>query len=609
MKARELPQPRALSRRGECSIARGSIRKAKPVSTSFERYRSSGGPIPRGTWTWNLYGAGLENVGFEGKPEHFAMPEPGGDQLLVRVDAASLCFSDVKVVRQGNQHPKLYNRDLRKDPTRLGHEATVTVMKVGNGLQGKYYPGQRLVIQPDIYQQGKSTAYGYTIPGALTQYHLMGPEILDNEHVTYVFPIREEVGYAEAALTEPWACVEAAYTQRRRLTPKAGGIMWIVGRPMDAAPYRFSSGLDAPATIVLTDIPESLLKFVEQQANARLIVRYGISPEGYAALKQDLTGDQGFDDIVMLDPRSAHVVGEAAKLIARRGILNLVGREPLDGQPVIDVGRIHYDYTAYLGNLGPDIAASYGEARNRCELRPGGVMLVAGAGGPMGQMHTQRAIEMASGPHVLIATDVNDVRLRLLEKRFKPLAEKHGKRLLVFNPEQAGEPLRDLVMRETSGLGADDVIVCVPSGALIGEVATLMASDGMLVLFAGVAIGTHVPLNLSQVFLHNAQFTGTSGSALADQERVIRKTLAHELSPNLAVAAVGGIESAQEGIRAVSESRYPGKVVIFPQLSGLPLTEVTELEAKYPEMGARLAPGHVWTPEAEQALIERFWQP
>ena len=59
-------------------------------------------------------------------------------------------------------------------------------------------------------------------------------------------------------------------------------------------------------------------------------------------------------------------------------------------------------------------------------------------------------------------------------------------------------------------------------------------------------------------------------------------------------------------IRAVSEGRYPGKVVIFPQLSGLPLTAVTELESKYPDVARKLGPDHVWTREAEQALIERF---
>jgi L-sorbose 1-phosphate reductase len=576
------------------------------LSQDFEQYRTAQAPVPSGTWAWNLYGAGLENVGSDGKAEYFPLAEPGDDQLLVRVDAASLCFSDVKVVRLGNQHPKLTDRDLKTQPTRLGHEATVTVVKVGAEFRDRYHPGERLVIQPDIYHQGKSTAYGYSIPGALTQYHLMGAEVLDNEGVTYVFPVGEEVGYAEAALTEPWACVEAAYTQRRRLAPKSGGIMWIAGRPGDTGSYQFSQGLGAPATIVLSDVPESVRALIDKHAMARLVVRDGVSEQEFDVLKQELTGGQGFDDIVLLEPRSAGLVGEAAKLLARRGILNLVGREPLDGNPVIDAGRIHYDYTAYLGNPGPDIAASYGEAHNRAELSEGGVMLVAGAGGPMGQMHTQRAIEMAGGPKVLIATDVNDERLALLQERFAPLAEQRGKRLIVFNPQRAEESLRDLVMRETHGRGADDVIVCVPSGPLIGDVATLTAPDGMLVLFAGVAIGTMVPLDLTQVYLQNAQFTGTSGSALTDQELVIRKTLDRELSPSLAVAAVGGIESAQEGIRAVSEGRYPGKVVIFPQLNGLPLTAVTELEAKYPDIASKLAPDHVWTPQAEQALIERF---
>ena len=576
------------------------------MSPDFEQYRTAQAPVPRGTWAWNLYGAGLENVGSDGKPEYFPLAAPGADQLLVRVDAASLCFSDVKVVRLGNQHPKLTGRDLKTEPTRLGHEATVTVVQVGAALRDKYHPGERLIIQPDIYHQGQSTAYGYSIPGALTQYHLLGAEVLDNEGVTYVFPVGDEVGYAEAALTEPWACVEAAYTQRRRLTPKSGGIMWIAGRPGMTAAYQFSQGLDAPATIVLSDVPPSLRALIDKQTTARLVVRDGVSIPEFDRLKQELTGGQGFDDIVLLQPRSADLVGAAAQLLARRGILNLVDGEPLDGDPVIDVGRIHYDYTAYLGNPGPDIAGSYGAAHNRAELCAGGVALVVGAGGPMGQMHIQRAIEMAGGPQVLIATDVNDERLALLHERFAPLAEQRGKRVIVVNPERASESLRAVVMRATDGRGADDVIVCVPSGPLIGEVAALLAPDGMLVLFAGVAIGTMVPLNLTQVYLHNAQFTGTSGSALADQELVIRKTLDRELSPSLAVAAVGGIESAQEGIRAVSEGRYPGKVVIFPQLSGLPLTAVTDLESKYPDVARQLGPDHVWTRAAEQALIERF---
>ncbi|KAB8140585.1 zinc-binding dehydrogenase [Chloroflexia bacterium SDU3-3] len=576
------------------------------MKTRIETYTSSQAPIAKQTWAWNMYGAGVEQIGREGQPELFAVPEPSDDQLLVRVDAVGMCFSDVKLIQQGGKHPKLYNRDLSVEPTRLGHEAALTVLKVGKNLQGQYHAGQRLAMQPDIYQNGRSTAYGYTIPGGLIQFHLIGPEVLHADDGAYVLPISEQMGYAETALTEPWACVEGAYTQRRRLAPKAGGVMWIVGQPGDATQYSFSQHLDAPATIVLSDVPASLRAQIERATSATVVLRDGQTREGYAALSAELTSGQGFDDIVLLAPRSAEDVSAAARLIARRGTFNIVGSEPLDGLPNIDVGRIHYDYTAYVGTRGPDIAAAYGEARNRCELRQGGVALFVGAGGPMGQMHVQRAIELADGPRTVIATDVNDGRLAALERLFQQLAADHGKRFVVANPTTAS--LAELVRRETNGAGADDVVVSVPSAGLMAEAATYMAKDGMLVLFAGVPNGSMAPLDLSAVYLSNAQFTGTSGSRLSDQELVIQKTIEGALSPNRSVAAVGGMNVAREGIAAMMEGRYAGKVVIFPQIPDLPLLALSELKAHYPAVAAKLAPGNVWTKEAEQALIEELWR-
>jgi threonine dehydrogenase-like Zn-dependent dehydrogenase len=582
------------------------------MSDKFDRYQSPEAPVPDETWAWNMYGAGVENIGRDGKPERVPVPEPGPDQLLVRVDAVGMCYSDVKLIKQGGSHPKLYNRDLATNPTRLGHEATHTVEKVGEALRDQFYPGQRLALQPDIYQQGRSTAYGYTIPGGLIQFHLIGPEVLDADAGSYVIPLEGDIGYAEAALTEPWACVEAAYTQRRRLAPKPGGTMWIVGHLNDSTPYEFSTGLDAPATMVVTDVPLGLLRRVQEEAagrGAELVERNGLEPADYQDLGTDLTDGVGFDDIVVLDPHSAEMVGEAARLIARRGTFNLVGREPLDGRVQIDVGRIHYDYTAYVGNPGPDIAASYGEERNRCELRAGGTAVLVGAAGPMGQMHVQRAIELAQGPSVVIATDINPERLAALKDSSIPLAQERGKRLIAFNPSEAEESLHDLVMRETDGRGADDVVVCVPVAPLMADSAQLMAPDGMLVLFAGVPNGTMAPLDMSVVYRHNAQYTGTSGSTMDDQRMVVRKTLAGELSPNRSVAAIGGIEAAQDSVRAMMEGDYPGKIVVFPQLTGVPLTGLSEMKKTLPEVAERLGPGDVWTREAERELIERYWRP
>lgn len=570
-----------------------------------EHYRSDNTPIPERTWAWNLYGAGLENIGRDDHPEQFPVPHPNDDQLLVRIDSVGMCFSDVKIIRQGGSHPKLYNRDLAENPTRLGHEVTLTVIEVGEALKDQYCPGQRLAVQPDIYQDGKSTAYGYTIPGGLTQYHLIGPEVLDTDAGACLLPVEEDFGYAAASLLEPWGCVMAAYTQRRRLTPKTGGIMWIVGRPGDTRPYQFSAGLDAPATIVLTDAPASVRALVEQ-TDADVVERNNLRVQDYAPLNDELADGQGFDDIVVLAPREATVVSEIARHIARRGTMNLVGTEPLDDLVDADVGRLHYDYIAFVGNPGPDIAASYGEDRNRCELRAGGAAVFIGAGGPMGQMHLQRAIEYPEGPHLLIATEVSDERLATLEKQFRPLAQENDRELLLFNPTEADESLYDFVMRATDRRGADDVVVCVPVSRLMAEGATLMKSDGMLVLFAGVANGTMAPLNLNHVYLGNAQYTGTSGLTIDDQALVLQRAREGALSPERSVAAIGGMNAARQALQATMEGSYPGKIVIFPQIEELPLMGLDELHEKLPEVAAKLGPGNVWTKDAEEALFDYF---
>ncbi len=577
------------------------------MTSEYDRYRAADIALPEEVWAWNLHGAGEENMGKHGEPELLPIPKPNADQMLVRIDSVGLCFSDVKIMRAGGSHPKLYNRDLSQNPTRLGHEVSLTVIEVGEDLKGRYHHGQRLAVQPDIYQDGKSTAYGYTISGGLIQYHVMGSEMLETDAGACLLPINDSMGYAEASTLEPWGCVMAAYTQRRRLDPKTGGIMWIMGRTGDEREYLFSSGLDAPATIVMTDVPASVQELVEQ-TSANVIVRNDIGPDGYQALVDELTDGIGFDDIVMLDPRSAATVGAVAKHIARRGTLNLVGQTALDGLVDTDVGRLHYDYTAYLGGQGPDIAASYGDARNRCELRSKGTTVFVGAGGPMGLMHVQRAIQQPDGPRTIVATEMSDVRLESLLERLAPLAERNGCELLTFNPQTQGQSLHDFVMEVTDNAGADDVVVSVPIAEVMAEADTVMNADGMLVFFAGVPNGTLAPLNLSAVYLNNAQYTGTSGLTINDQQQVVDLADQGILSPGSIVGAIGGMRAAKEGIQALVEGRYSGKVIIFPQIHDLPLMGLDELKEKLPDVAERLEPGDMWTNEAEKALIEKYWR-
>jgi threonine dehydrogenase-like Zn-dependent dehydrogenase len=524
---------------------------------------------PASTDLWNVYGKGVESVGRDGHSERVPVMPPGPGQLLVRVDAVGLCFSDVKLIRQGGDHPKLYGRDLAKEPTRLGHEATVTVIGVGKDLASRFHPGQRLAIQPDIYTAGRSTAYGYTIPGALIGYHLIGPEVLAADDGAYVIPVPDGLGYAEAALTEPWATVEAAYSQRRRVHPASGGRALVIARAGATQAYRLGDTLAGSREVVhaVDDVPHG-----------------------------------PFDDIVMLGPRSASLVSRAADALAFRGVLNIVADEPLDGAVDIDIGRLHYHYTAYVGTTGLDVGTAYGEARNRTELRSKGVTLIVGAAGPMGQMHIERALRMRNGPRTVIGVDPNAERLALAEERLRPTAAETQRRLVMA----AAQDPADLVRTETGGRGADDVIVTAPTVDAVRAADAMMAPDGMLVMFAGLPVGTRAPVALSRAFLHGAQYTGTSGSRISDQENVVRKTIAGELAPGRAVAAVGGMAAAPEGLRALMENRYAGKIVIFPQLRDLPLTSLADLATHDAEVGAALGEGGAWTTAAEAALFGHY---
>ena len=577
------------------------------MGKKYQAYRKLDYTLPEKSYAWNLYGAGLEKMGNQGQPEAFAIPEPGDDQLLVRIDSIGVCFSDVKILKQGGAHPKLYHRDLATEPTRLGHEVSLTVVKVGKNLQANYQAGQRLAVQPDIYQAGKSTAYGYTIPGGLIQYHLIGDEVLKTDTGACLLPVADDMGYAESSLLEPWGCVMAAYTQRRRLQPKTGGSMWILGQPGDQTAYTFSAGMDAPASIVLTDAPPAVAALAAA-TQAKVIERNGLALDEYENLSKELTNDAGFDDIVVLKPSSAKAVSQAARMIARRGTFNMVGVEPLDGLVQVDLGRLHYDYIAFIGTRGPDIAAAYGEQRNRCELRPGGATVFIGAGGPMGQMHVQRALELPGGPKLVIATEISDDRLQTLNDMFSPLAKKHGRTILFFNPNNNPLSFYEFVMQATAGAGADDVVVSVPVAKLMEEGDSVMRPDGMLVLFAGVPNGSMGAVNLSNVYLSNAQYTGTSGLTIDDQATVMERRVAGTLSPGRSVAAIGGLETAAEAIESVIEGKYPGKVVIFPQIHNLPLMGLKELKERLPQVAAKLGEDLMWTNEAEEALIEQLWE-
>src|SRR5512134_616227 len=179
------------------------------MSDKLNEYRSASTPLPAAYQLWPLYGAGLENMGRNGHPIDVPLPDYGPDELLIRHDACGLCFSEIKVITQGQSHPRIY-KEMKVDPVVLGHEVSMTVVGVGEALRDRFKVGDRLSMEPEIFVNGKSLAYGYWWQGGLSQYSVIGRAFYDNDHGNNLISVNPERGYAEIGLAEPWACVVAA---------------------------------------------------------------------------------------------------------------------------------------------------------------------------------------------------------------------------------------------------------------------------------------------------------------------------------------------------------------------------------------------------------------
>ncbi|MGQ9487826.1 MAG: alcohol dehydrogenase catalytic domain-containing protein [Armatimonadota bacterium] len=573
-------------------------------SDKLTRYRNAQHPIPPKMLRWHLYGAGLENLGKNGQPEEVPVPEPGDDELLVRIDALGLCFSDTKVVSLGEKHPRLVGRDLQKEPVVLGHEVSCTVVKVGKNLQDRFKVGQRFIVQADVFYQGKSIAYGYVLPGAMTQYGIIGKEILEGDEGCYLLPIQDEDGYVEAALVEPWACVVASYAQKRRQHIRHGGrALLIMGERIPHTEFTLGEAVSPsrhPRQLVMLGASGQVRAELVDLASQSDIELVEVS--GTLESARQYAPEGGYDDILCIGELPAEVIEGAAELLAKGGVLWVLRRTPFDRCLSLDIGRIHYDGLWVVGAFGSDL--SQVETALRSELLAGGTCWIVGGGGPMGQMHAQRAVQLPEPPSLIVATDVDAVRLEAVRERYAPTAERRGIHFVALNPkEMSPEEFRAKLLELTDGRGFTDIVNMVPVADVVADSSQLLAEGGVYNIFAGVARGVKACLDANAICGRGVRFFGSSGSSLADIRLTLEQMESGHLQTRASLAAIGGMKAAHEGIKALMEARFPGKTVILPQIPDLPLMSLAELKEKFPTVYAKLEDGRFWTREAEEELL------
>ena len=534
--------------------------------SKLNAYRNVELPLPEVYNAWQVFGAGFENLGKDGKPLSLPLRPPKDDEILLRVDALGLCLSDIKIINQGGAHPRLRGRNLVEDPTVLGHECSVTVVQVGEQWKDMFRIGERYIVQADIYVNGIGYAFGYLIPGGMEQYCYLDERALAGDEGCYLLPVKSETGYSEAALAEPWACVEMSYCLEDRLAPSDGELL-----------------------IVTDDDPRVWLA---SNPFARVLP---------ASLK-GLT-DEKFDDMVVCKPTPA-IVNTLAPRLRKNGIMFLLGEAAEQGPVRLDIGRIHYDNLRFYGggNAMEDVAA----ANQRNDLLSGGNALFIGAGGPMGQMHVQRALEIANGPKRVVVTDLDRERLDHIQERFQELADRGGATLYTLAPSDfESQFAMDERISEIAPGGYDDVVVLAPVAALVKNAMLFAADNAFVNVFAGLGIGSMADIELDDL-CRGVKIVGSSGSRISDLRKVLRMVEDKELNTNMSVAAIGGLNAGREGLEGVKSARFPGKTVIYPQIPDLPLMSIEDVPEKIPPIAKTLGPQGTWTKKAEEALLELY---
>ena len=218
-------------------------------------------------------------------------------------------------------------------------------------------------------------------------------------------------------------------------------------------------------------------------------------------------------------------------------------------------------------------------------------------------------MESAQPPRLAVATDLIPERLEVTRTKYSQLIEnrRNDVELVLRTPEgKSPADFNASLVEMTGGAGFDDIVVLAPSAGVVAGSVPMLATNGVMNIFAGLSRGTKAPIDLSVVATKGVRFTGTSGSAIRDLRNMLVAAEGGQLNPNLSVAAVSGLMGVKQGLEGVVHQTYPGKVVIYPQILDFPVTPLEELETVLPNVYAKLGPNHSWTVEAEAEFLKEL---
>jgi len=272
---------------------------------------------------------GRENL----RVEPVAVPTLGEGDVLVRVKAALTCGTDVKVFLRG------YHARMIVPPAVFGHELAGDVVQVGAGVT-KFGIGERVVAANsapchECYYclRGRENLCERLLfnNGAYAEYIRIPARIVEKN--TYRIP--DHLGYQDAALAEPLACVLRGM-EETGIRP--GDTVAVIGLGSIGLMFVRMAKVWGTRVIALGRRRGQLERAARMGADELITVR---EPADALRTVKDLTGGRGAD--VAIEAVGTPVTWEmAAQMVQRGGTVNFFGGCPSDTRVTLDTSLLHY---------------------------------------------------------------------------------------------------------------------------------------------------------------------------------------------------------------------------------------------------------------------------
>jgi len=269
------------------------------------------------------------------------LPGPGPGEVLVRVQVALTCSTDIKTFRRG--HPVM----IQEIPTVFGHEFAGEVAAVGEGVE-QFRVGQRVAaansapcLTCGFCRRGQENLCERLLflNGAFAEYiRVPAPLAAVN-----LLPLPDDLPAREAAFLEPLAC---ALHGIERAGVRAGDTVTILGTGPIGLLLLQVARLRGARCIA---VGRGALRLSQAYAfGAEVVVDLAATPDPVAAVRERTPGGLG-PDIVIEAVGRPEAWEHGAAAVRKGGTVAFFGGCAPGSQVRVDTQRLHYEELTLLG--------------------------------------------------------------------------------------------------------------------------------------------------------------------------------------------------------------------------------------------------------------------